>query len=298
MKVFYIGKFHRFFNTENYVSHALEQNGAMVVKRPYTSTADFASYTAQIEKHQPDIVLFCKATSKCFPELILWCRERKVTTVCWVWDPYWGFRNPALYPPQFKSDLLFTTDGGHPQNWIDYGANHHVLRQGIHEPDHIIYQSKPRVDLAFVGTLARYGQRDLLINWLRNVYKSRVAWHTSTRGLDLNRALAETKIVVGTTWFSNHYWSNRVYEILGRGGFLLFPETVGLDEEFTAGVHYVSYPRNDFKTLGELIKHYCTHDAERERIRNAGFERCARYTYTSRVKDLLQKVEEHVQGGR
>jgi hypothetical protein len=288
MKVFYIGKFFHSWNTENYVAHALKQNVAEVVKRVYTSTGQASSYINQIKKHKPDFVLFSKASSRCFKELIEWCKENNVLTVCWLWDLYWGYRPQR--PPQFMCDLLFSTDGGHPMSWEDYGANHQVLRQGIHEPDHRLFENSKSVDIAFVGSTNSYKQRRILTRWLTSTYGDRISFHSNLRGLDLNKELAKTKIVVGDTYPVKNYWSNRVYEILGRGGFLLFPETVGLDSEFTDKVHYVSYPRGNFRALRDRISYYLAHDEEREKIRQAGFEKCGEYTYTSRVKELLTRI--------
>lgn len=289
MRVFYIGRFYHSWNTENYVVYAMKQNGVDVVKRVYTCTGDISSYTRQIEKSKPDVVLFSKASNRCFADLIQWCRERGIITVCWLWDLYWGYRSQR--PSQFLCDLLFSTDGGHDTSWVDYGANHRLLRQGIHEPDHKLYTADKDVDIAFVGSANSYKQRRVLTRWLTSTYGGRVHYHTNLRGLALNQELARTKIVVGDTYPVKNYWSNRVYEILGRGGFLLFPETVGLDTEFTDGVHYVSYRRNDFRHLHSRIKYYLEHEEEREKIRQAGFEQCSEYTYTSRVKALLAEVE-------
>ena len=288
MKFFYLGKFQYTYSTENYVTYALEQNGVQVIKRPYTSTGNLQSYTEQITKHQPDVVLFSKVSNECFEDLIDWCRDQGILTVCWLWDLYWGYRYQR--PPQFLCDMLFTTDGGHANNWESMGANHQVLRQGIHEPEHIIYQSSPKTDLAFIGTTSSHLQRRRLAQWLNGVYRDRITWHTNLRGLPLNQKLAETKIIVGESYPSENYWSNRVYEILGRGGFLLFPETPGLDKEFTDGVHYVSYRRDEYLELEHLISYYLAHDKERESIRQAGFKKCGEYTYTVRTKELLGHI--------
>ena len=288
MKVFYIGKFLNYWNTENYVAYALQQNNIEVVKRFFTCTGTLFSYTEQIEKANPDFVLFSKVESGCFPKLISWCKEHHILTVCWLWDLYWGYRKQR--PAQFLCDMLFTTDGGHAEEWVDHGSNHFVLRQGIHEPDHVLYPIEPIHDLAFVGSQGSTKERKSLTNWLRSRYGTSIKWYSTTRGLDLNRVLASTKIVVGASHPLPNYWSNRVYEILGRGGFLLFPETVGLEEEFTDGVHYVSYKRNNFGALEQTISHYLQDHAKREQIRLQGFDKSLEYTYTTRVAKLLQSI--------
>ena len=113
--------------------------------------------------------------------------------------------------------------------------------------------------------------------------------------MSLNKALSEVKIVVGASYPSNYYWSNRIYEITGRGGFILHPETFGLDEEFTDGVHYVSYRRNNFTQLQNKIQYYLENDEEREQIREAGYRHCSQnLTYTHRVQSLLTTIQNGV----
>lgn len=289
MKIFYIGNFLRDWNTENYVVHGLQRNGAYVHKRVYTSTSGLNSYASQILHQKPDLVLFSKVASPCFSDLIKWCRNNKITTATWLWDLYWGFRPHK--PPQVYADLLFTTDGGHDEQWKSIGANHHTLRQGVHEPEHQMVMSDLTRDLAFFGSRNYCRQRLELTNWLNFTYGRQITWHSTTRGIELNRALGRTKIVIGDSYSSANYWSNRVYEILGRGGFLLFPETPGLEAEFTAGEHYVSYPRGDRAELIRLIRYYLSHDNEREVIRMKGFLKCGEYTYTSRCRELLDEVQ-------
>jgi len=139
-----------------------------------------------------------------------------------------------------------------------------------------------------------------LVHWLQQTYGRRFIHITNVRGLNLNHLLAQIKVVVGDSYYVKHYWSNRVYEITGRGGFLLFPRTEGLEEEFTAGAHIATYPRveyldNDYDrwyaTLRETIDHWLSHDDERERIRHQGHVRCGEYTYTRRTACLLRTLQ-------
>ena len=289
MLILYLGKFHKEHNTERYVDYALRQHGVQVVRRPFTESMAYSSLIRKVEDVCPDVVLFSKPAAPCFRDFIEYCRAAGILTVCWQWDLFWGYRPQRL--PQFKADLLFTTDGGHEDRWKQIGANHQVLRQGIHKPDHQWFDGNYTHDVAFVGNSTAYRERRRLVQWLRNTYRGRFIHHTQTRGLDLNRALARVKIVVGDSFPSPYYWSNRVYEILGRGGFLLMPSTKGLDSEFQDGVHYVSYPRRDFAALKRSISHWINNDEDRERIRRSGFDHCGKeYTYEHRVGVLLEKI--------
>jgi spore maturation protein CgeB len=110
------------------------------------------------------------------------------------------------------------------------------------------------------------------------------------RGLPLNELYSSTKIVVGDSQPSPHYWSNRLYETLGRGGFLLHPHTEGIETEFEDGKHLVLYDRNDLQDLYDKIDYYLSHDNARETIRRAGFVK-GKYTYKDRCRELMKNYE-------
>lgn len=302
MRVLYLGKFAKSYATENYVAHAFESLGHEV-KKYNLARSTFSGTCWHIQEFRPDIILTAKASKPHFSRLIPWCNARNITTVCWQWDLFFGYRRGPL-PRQFFSKHLFTTDGGHEPNWISSGINsHQVLRQGIHEPEAVLYDSlkTPRYDVAFVGSNNTYQQRRHLFNWLRNTYGNRFIHIKDKRGITLNKALANVKVVVGDSYNVKNYWSNRIYEMTGRGGFLLHPKTVGLDSEFVDGEHYISYPRIGRVTstqhfnrhLKPLIEKWIDpqHEEERQSIRVAAMNHCKEnYTYAKRVEKLCEYI--------
>ena len=286
MRLLYFGKFSRTYSTENYVSHALESLGVHVVKVDHHTQFPIK----HVSNVKPDVVLFSKAKVRGALLLLKHCRRQNIKTVCWNWDLFFGCRSKI--PPQFGAELLFTTDGGHDQHWRERAYNHRLLRQGIHAPEHQMLDACYQHDVAFVGGTGRgyHPSRNRLVKWLKETYRDRFIHHTKTRGLILNEALSQVRIVVGDSWPSPHYWSNRFYEITGRGGFLLHPHTVGLDEEWTDGQHYFGYPRGDLPQLGKIIDHFLKHADEREQIRRQGFEHCGQFTYTARCDYLIGAI--------
>lgn len=290
MKCLYIGKFTHPYSTEVYVSHALEENGVRV-KQMDINQASLVGAKWHVQRFKPDFVLFAKASRAWFSDLIPFCRHQRVLTVTWFWDLYWGYRSGRKQiPPQFSADLVLSTDGGHDLFWKTHKINHRVLRQGIHAPDHQLFPFDHHYDVAFVGSASR--SRRVLLNWLRSTFQECLVHHTHCRGMELNQALSRVKIVVGDSVNVKNYWSNRIYEVTGRGGFFLHPETVGLDSEFVDGEHYASYPRGDLKALAETVAYWLNADVEREQVRRAGFEHCgANYTYTQRVAQLLKEID-------
>lgn len=290
MKILYLSTFRHRWSTEQYVVHALQQHDVDVMRCKFDKATSLVDLQQRIDQESPDFVLFAKPSLPCFHELVKWCKSQNLTTVSWLWDLYWGFRRQR--PPQFWCDYVFTTDGGHDTEFRSIGANHSLLRQGIHLPEAQLFNRVDHVwDVAFVGANHTYRGRTDLLAWLRDTYGDGLKWIHSTRGLNLNKQLAKCKIIVGDSYPSPNYWSNRIYEIAGRGGFLLHPEVEGLSEEFADGYHYRSFRHGDFEQLQTLIEYYLTHDDKREIIRRQGHAHCkSHYTYTQRVKHLLTNI--------
>jgi len=290
MRIYYIGKFKEEHNTENYVTAAFEELGHKVYQYKHNKKETLAQIFNRIQEFGADTVLFSKAE---FPEakkLIDLCYAKGILTVCWQFDLFIGYRSKL--PEQFWSDFLFTTDGGHQREFIKLRCNHRLLRQGIHKPEAIkIDSTEYKYDVAFVGscTHVSHESRRNLLKFLQQ-RKSFIHYQTM-RGLKLNEALNQVKIVVGDSYPSPNYWSNRIYEITGRGGFFLHPFTEGLDSEFEDGEHYVGYQRGNYKQLCDRIDLLLREDSARERIRQAGFEKTRNcYTYTHRVQELLSII--------
>lgn len=305
LKVFYIGKFELFYRTENYVARAFEHLGIEVKKRHITNSMTCNVLLGQIERFNPDVVLFSKSNVVWFKEVIEWCRERGIVTVCWLFDLIWDIPRANKYSgfPQFNCDLFFATDGGHKSQWVKVGANHITLRQGIHLEEAVCFDREEIVhDVGFVGTMYGHGGRGLLMRWLFAYYQQRYKHIQGVRGLALNKVLAQMGVIVGDSYPSPNYWSNRFYEILGRGGMMLHPYTDGLDQEFIEGVHYIGYERitrkHEFIGLVGKIDNLLKTPERIEEVRKNGFEHVRKnYTYTHRVVELLRCILDFVSCG-
>lgn len=223
--------------------------------------------------------------------------------VVWLTNLFFGIMRREIQVqtnPIFKADIVFTTDGGHQKEFEKFKVNHHLLRQGIYQKEAYITEPKYETnsEIGFIGGMYEniWPYRKKLVDWLYDTYGTKFehfGLSGEIRHHELNELCATLKIIVGDSVYSPNYWSNRIYEILGRGGFLIHPKTPGLDEEFTAYKHYIPYRMGDFKGLQEIIDYYLTHDEEREKIRMAGFEHCKKnHTYLHRVKELLRVLEQ------
>lgn len=154
------------------------------------------------------------------------------------------------------------------------------------------------------GIEPQYGHKEWpyrgqLIKFLRDIYGDRFkkfGWPQETvRNERLNSLYANSEVVVGDSlcldFKKPYYWSDRPYETIGRGGFLIMPYITGLDEEFTDGETIVFYEYGNFDQLRDKIDYYLSHDEEREKIRKAGFEYVkAHATYTQRLAQMMNII--------
>lgn len=298
-RILYFGSFSKPYDTEVYIANTLENLGCEVVSKETPNIRKEKLIKLLEEKW--DCVLFSKGW---FPfnltEQLKIIGEYPGMTVGWFWDICWETKNEILVGTHhlFRAKKVLTTDGGNDEKWKAAGIDHSVLRQGIYEPEAIIGKFKEEFacDVAFVGgsqheKIFGWEHRTKLLEFLRNTYGDRFKHFgedRQIRNLELNDLYASAKVVVGDSLLSPHYWSNRIYETTGRGGFLIFPKVPGLEEEFEYYKHIVPYEIGDWNGLKEKIDYYLSHDKERKEIQMAGFEHCKNnLTYTHRCKELL-----------
>lgn len=159
-------------------------------------------------------------------------------------------------------------------------------------------------DVIFVGSKGYHPEwqyRPVLIDFLQANYQERFKRYGgdsplgTTRGQALNEAYAKSKVAIGDSLCINfdypYYWSDRVYETLGRGGFIIHPYIKGMEQHFTDGEHLVFYDFNDFPQLMEKIDYYIENEDEREKIRKAGHEHVKKnHTYKNRWEHIIKEI--------
>jgi hypothetical protein len=179
----------------------------------------------------------------------------------------------------------------------------HYLPAGVYDKECTYTPSKLKEEVIFVGSKtyhAEWPYRPKLINFLSKTYGARFNLYGKeglgvVRGQDLNNLYASTKVVVGDTLCPNFdypdYWSDRIYETLGRGGFLIHPYIPGLEKEFEDKKHVVFYEYNNLDQLKQLIDYYLEHEEEPEEIRKSGHDMVkTNYTYKNRWQHILKEL--------
>lgn len=199
---------------------------------------------------------------------------------------------------------FFTVDPG-MADWLNTHTSvrgHYLTAAVAHRECWTVPAPTQDLDVVFVGSHRyhpEWNYRATLLLKLTERYGAR--FHVipgagkAVRGAELNRLYGRTKVVVGDTLCPGFdypgYWSDRVYETLGRGGFLIHPRIPGMDVEFRDGEHLVYYDYTDFDGLFARIDHYLAAPAERETIRASGHaEVHARHTYLHRWQTILETL--------
>lgn len=299
MRITYIGSFKNLWDEEGN-ARALESLGHEVT-RISEIDPDFYEKIEESIASKPDAIFFAKlklpyGRDQLFDQM----RKNKIPTICWNFDLYIGLDRESFLrtDPIFKADYVFTPDGGHEKQFRDRNINHYCVRQGIAKEYCYMgeFQPKHNRDVVFVGCENRqWKQRTEMCNALMD-YPT-FYWHgkintLDVRGHKLNSLYASAKTVVGDSVYSPYYWSNRLYETLGRGAFTFFMEIEGLEDEYEPYKHYIPFKMGDWKELKKKINHYLDRPDERDNIRKAALEHTLNnHTLEHRVKQILDICE-------
>ncbi|MDQ6797901.1 MAG: glycosyltransferase [Actinomycetota bacterium] len=325
MRIAYLGNFGPSHSTETHVAQALRALGHDLVCHQENDVAMWRELAAGRGVADRDLVLWTR-TGWEWPSLgigyheiaalqrqmLARAFEMLIPTVGYHLDRWHGLarQHEIATEPFFGVRLLVTADGGHDAQWAAAGIDHLWMPPGVSEFEcgGGTYRPEYASDVAFVGSWQggyhrEYPLRPALIQYLTETQSHRCrfwpeAGQEAVRGVPLRDLYASVKVLVGDSCLNGgitRYWSDRIPECLGRGGFLIHPDVEGLDEHFVSGEHLVTYPLGDFRRLGALIEHWTQpeQDEQRRAIALAGQARVlAGHTYTIRMKALEAVLNE------
>lgn len=226
-------------------------------------------------------------------------------------DIWWGLKRQHLVTeePFFQSDLVITADGGHDPDWAREAINHLWMPPGISLGEAEVGHTRTefRSKLAFVGSHdggyhAEHRHRHELVDWLRRNFRRDCLFfpmpgQPAVRGRDLQDLYASVDVVVGDSCFAGtgleNYWSDRIPETLGRGGFLLHPNVPGLEKHFKDGEHLCTWEAFDWEGLGTLIETALSSPEDRADITTtARYHVREHHTYERRVEQIVDALYE------
>jgi hypothetical protein len=228
--------------------------------------------------------------------------KASVPSVSFHLDKFWGISEREVLIgklPFWKTDFVFTADGGHTKGFIEKGVEHRWMQPAVVARG--CYAGTPQPDLmcdvGFVGSVdgyhACYPERGELIEFLKHRYGHRFRCFHGYREQRLNDLYASIKVVVGDSIFANQgkspkYWSDRVPETMGRGGVLVHPKVQGIE---VMGNGLMTHEPGNWEDLAAGIDHLLLHPDLRRDCRNAGMEVVRkRHTYDRRVQTILGTV--------
>lgn len=303
--VAYIGNFEPPHSTENHVQAALVANGCRVT-RHQENAVEWDQLAGDLVESSPDFVLWTRTWSldrEAQLRFVDTMRAAKIPTIGFHLDRWWGLSraHQVLDEPFFRCQLVITADGGHDADWRAAGVNHVWMPPAVSaaECERVgEFSTEYDFDVVFVGNWRSYGHaewepyRRALINNLMTRYPRRFRpYCCDVRGQRLADLYSTARVIVGDSCLAGdatRYWSDRIPETLGRGGFLIHPHVEGLDLHYTPGEHLITYPLGDFDQLNALIDVALADPIYRRRIARAGRAHVmAQHTYERRMADVI-----------
>lgn len=318
MRILYIGNWVRsgkFYADEFKAAKGFEQDGHEVVTTAYAREPQGLSAKVDVgimESGDYDFVLWSKLLGGILPADI---KMAKAVWACphvmWHWDGCYGRQDFDWFwrcVPEF--DLICHGEACFfDEREKEYGTPWRYLHNAC-DPEYHKAVGTPRpqwqCDVGFIGEAYSGAPRIAVMTELAQHFSAR-AWATSAHpwqnlgvtcngpvfGDDIADACASTKIMIGSsskTWCKGS-WSNRVYTVLGSGGFFLTEAVEGLDEAFTPGRHLVLY--QDIPSCVEAVQYWLERPDERERIaaRGAAHVRME-HTWRDRARQMIQYLKE------
>ena len=307
MQITFLGNFEVPFSSENHHALSLESLGHEVIRLQENRTDTNAVLSSALRS---DLFVWVKTHGWNTPgkrtirDVINILKANNKKTISYHLDLYMGIERWNEYKDSdlFAIDHFFTVD---PQmaKWLNENTQvkGHFVPAGVYDKECYIADVPIERDIIFVGSRGYHHEwpwRPQLIDWLKETYKDRFQhWGGDglgvVRGDALNKLYASTKIVIGDTLSPNfdypYYFSDRLFETTGRGGFILFPYIKGIEDYFKPGKELATYKFGNFDDLRGKIDFYLRNRPLREQLRQAGYARTKKdHTYKNRWQEILE----------
>lgn len=313
MKIAFLGNFEVSYSSENHHAKSLEALGHEVIKlQENVTNADVVIESSR----EADLFVWVHTHGWVIPDgeinkgsdVVSIIKGFGIPVISYHLDLWFGIerQKDLEQDPFYKQlDYFFATDKL-MCDWFNAETNVKgvYLPAAVFHEEAILLDEPIRNDVIFVGSKGYHPEwqyRPQLIDWLLNTYNTSFTHvggdgDTGTvRGLELNRIYARTKVAVGDTLCIGfdypYYFSDRLFESTGRGGFTIFPYIKGIEDCFEIDKEIVVYNFGDFDQLRSKIDYYLEYEDEREAIRRAGHERTKKdHTYLNRWQFILNTV--------
>lgn len=314
MKILYIGNFGPEFSTENEIRKALQSLNHDVICAQENSTS-----IELLSKLSEDIDLLLITGTwdsfghEDFRSFIYQLANKGIPSATLHLDTFWPTKRDGRkwwLENMFQTSYIFTADGDWDDKWKLLGKNHIWLTPAVSHESVGLGKFTPEYscDVAFVGSNGQgyheevWPYRKKLVDWLRQFCKDNNLRFKNPggdepkveRGQDLNNFYASAKVIVGDSLCVKEkqarYWSDRVPETTGRGGFLIMPEITELKKLYP---EMPTYKWHNFDSLADKIKYYLENEDEREKNKLINYQTTkVLHTYQNRVQEIIRVINE------
>ena len=312
MNITFLGNFLVDFSSETHHAKSLESLGHQVIK---LQEGRVTAEQILSQALQSDLFIWVHthgwhtptAQNLSMEQVLHQLKQQGIISATYHLDLWLGInrQQDLTIDPFYKHIQHFFTVDRLMADWFNANTEvqGHYLRAGVFDDECYMAESSGyKHDIIFVGSRGYHPEwqwRPQLIDWLKVTYQDRFAHYGGdgiriVRGHELNQLYADTKIVIGDSLVKDFtypdYWSDRVYETIGRGGFLLMPYIQGLETEFNQD-ELATFKFNDFQDLKKQIDFYLANEVYRKTIQKHGFNRVKNeYTYKHRWATILQEL--------
>jgi len=309
MRICFLGNFDVPYSTESHHKWTYEKLGHEVIA---LREAETPIETIRQHALSSDLFVWTHTHNWITPgakELLAELKEKGIPSVGYHLDLWIGIdrQKDLETDPYWDIEYFFATDGP----MVEYLNSRDDMPKAFYLPAGVVeYACKPgkyrlelAADVAFVGSRGyhrEWAYRPRLIDWLKETYGDKFKhWGGDGLGVmredDLNNVYTSTRVIIGDTLCKDfkypNYFSDRLFETTGRGGFLIFPYIEGIRDLFTED-ELVTYKFNDFNDLKNKIDYYLKRDIERDVLRRRGYIRTyTDHTYTRRLSKLLDTLK-------
>jgi len=302
MKIVFLGNFEPVHSTESHHRKAWLKLGHEVIALQENKTT-----TDKVIEACKDAQLFQwththgfqTSGSVLLTEMMDRIHELEVKTFSYHLDVYfgleqWDHRDSLVGKhPSWKVQHFFSTVGSKDEEFKKRGVNHHWLPPAVDADGCYLGQRQEHLvfDVGFAGSVnyhPEYPWRKTMVEALMKRYGTRFRVFQGVREQSLNNLYASVKVLVGDHCFAGEpmYWSDRLPETCGRGGFIVYPATAGMT------IPAAVYEPQNIDDLISQIDYYLEHDVEREELRKHCFEWVKEHdTYTHRLREILRVME-------
>jgi 2-polyprenyl-3-methyl-5-hydroxy-6-metoxy-1,4-benzoquinol methylase len=301
LRILYLGDFGSSWRHETQAANALQEQQHEVTRLHEYRAPSARDVLSELNSGRYDCLLFYKGrinartmaevfepTGEAIAEVL---QRTKVPGYTWYVDRAYQFalqpsreawmrRVAPLCRAAFVADTALTQ-----MPW----ARWHILREPISR-SHVRQWDIPeaeREQVGFIGQL--YGSRQEELAAVEAAFPLRII--SGVYGAALSPVIQSYKIILGPRYPTvPGFWGNRVYVVLGHGGFFLAPEVPGMSAEgILPGVHYAPLGPDPVAD----IRAWLERPEERGRIARAGQELVlSRFTYEHAVGELCRVIGE------